>query len=49
MKNAVSHYVEHIIDRLDNLVWGPWLILLLLGTGIYLMACLELLPLKNLK
>ncbi len=40
---------ESIIDWLDNLVWGPWLILLLLGTGIYLMARLDFLPLKNLK
>lgn len=38
----------NIIEKLDNLVWGPWLILLLLGTGVYLMVRLRFLPLKNL-
>jgi len=37
-----------IIRRLDNLVWGPWLLVLLLGTGCYLMIRLRFLPLKNL-
>lgn len=41
--------MENIIRSLDNLVWGPWLILLLLGTGIYLMVRLRFLPLKKLK
>jgi len=38
-----------IIRRLDNIVWGPWLLVLLLGTGCYLMLRLRFLPLKNLK
>lgn len=33
----------------DDLVWGPWLLLLLLGTGIYLTLRMRFLPLKNLK
>lgn len=37
------------IRRIDDLVWGPWLLFLLLGTGIYLMVSLRFLPLKNLK
>ena len=37
------------IERLDDLVWGPWQLLLLLGTGIYLMLRMNFLPLKNLK
>lgn len=41
--------MEEKIRQLDNLVWGPWLILLLLGTGIYLMVRLRFLPLKRLK
>lgn len=41
--------MQKIIEYLDGLVWGPWLILLLLGTGIYLMVRLAFLPLKNLK
>lgn len=37
------------IQRIDDLVWGSWLLFLLLGTGIYLMLRLRFLPLKNLK
>lgn len=37
------------IREIDDLVWGPWLLFLLLGTGIYLMVSLRFLPLKNLK
>lgn len=37
------------IERVDELVWGPWLLFLLLGTGIYLNIRMEFLPLKNLK
>ncbi len=41
--------VENLIRWLDNIVWGPWLLILLLGTGCYLMLRLKFLPLKNLK
>ncbi|MCM1063708.1 MAG: amino acid carrier protein [Eubacterium sp.] len=41
--------LEEWIRRIDDLVWGPWLLFLLLGTGIYLMVRLRFLPLKNLK
>ena len=41
--------IEEWIRKLDDLVWGPWLLLLLLGTGMYLMISLRFLPLKNLK
>lgn len=34
---------------MDDLVWGPWTLLLLLGTGMYLMLRMNFLPLKNLK
>lgn len=37
------------IKRADELVWGPWLLVLLLGTGIYLMLRLKLLPIHNLR
>lgn len=36
------------IQRADALVWGPWLLGLLMGTGIYLMGKLRGLPLKRL-
>lgn len=41
--------LEDLIERVDDLVWGPWMLFLLLGTGIYLMFRMRFLPLKNLK
>ena len=41
--------IGKIIQALDDLVWGPWMLALLLGTGCYLMLRLHFLPLKNLK
>lgn len=37
------------LKETDNLVWGPGMLVLLLGTGVYLMISLDFLPLKNLK
>lgn len=37
------------IEKADELVWGPWLLVLLLGTGVYLMLRLDFLPVHNLK
>lgn len=37
-----------LLKKIDALVWGPWLLILLLGTGIYLMILLKFLPLKRL-
>ncbi len=37
------------IRKLDDFVWGPGMLGLLLGTGIYLMCRLRFLPLRNLK
>ncbi len=36
------------LKKLDDLVWGPFLLWGLLGTGIYLMARMAFLPLRNL-
>ncbi len=36
------------LQQTDEIVWGPWLIFLLLGCGCYLMIVLHFLPLKNL-
>ncbi len=41
--------MENLLERIDNLVWGPGMLALLLGTGVYLMVKLRFLPLKNLK
>lgn len=38
-----------IIHKIDNLVWGPWMLVLLLGTGCYLTVRMRFLPLRNLK
>lgn len=37
------------LEWVDNLVWGPWMLCLLLGTGCYLMICLRFLPITHLK
>ncbi|MCM1188983.1 MAG: alanine:cation symporter family protein [bacterium] len=37
------------IRKADNLIWGPWLLVLLLGTGLYLNLRLGFLPLRRLK
>lgn len=37
------------IRKIDDLVWGPGMLLFLLGTGVYLMCRLRFLPLRNLK
>ncbi len=37
------------IRYVDELVWGPYMLVLLLGTGVYLMIKLRFLPLRRLK
>lgn len=37
------------IQKIDNLVWGPWMLALLLGTGIYLTLRLRFLNVRNLR
>lgn len=40
--------LEQILQRINDLVWGPWLLCFLMGTGIYLMICLKGLPIRKL-
>ena len=40
--------IKSFLQQTDRILWGPWLIFLLLGTGCYLMISLRFLPLKNL-
>ena len=40
--------VKGFLQQADRIVWGPWLIFLLLGCGWYLMISLRFLPLRNL-
>ncbi len=42
------HDMAELLHRLDEIVWGPWLLALLLGTGGYLMLKLRFLPLRRL-
>lgn len=37
-----------LLRKIDNLVWGPFMLVLLLGTGIYLMVRMRFLPVRNL-
>lgn len=37
------------IAKLDELIWGPWLLIFMLGTGVWLMLRLRFLPVKKLK
>lgn len=39
---------EILLQKTDEIIWGPGLIFLLLGTGCYLMIRLRFLPLRNL-
>ena len=40
--------ITELIGQLNSFVWGPVMLALILGTGIYLMAGLKLLPLRRL-
>ena len=40
--------VKGFLQQADRIVWGPWLVFLLLGCGCYLMISLFFLPLRNL-
>ncbi len=37
-----------LLRMIDDLVWGPWMLILLLGTGVYLMIRMDFLPIRNL-
>lgn len=41
---AISNY----INQLNQIVWGPAMLILILGTGIYLMLGLQLMPFRRL-
>lgn len=40
--------ITEILEKIDSLVWGPPLLILLVGTGIYLTASLGLIQIKKL-
>jgi len=40
--------INEVLERIDSLVWGPWMLFFLLGTGCYLMIRLHFLPVRRL-
>lgn len=44
----LNHQFSALLSRANELVWGPWLLVLILGTGLYLMVRLRFLPLRRL-
>lgn len=40
--------ISEILETVDNFVWGPFTLVLILGTGVYLMIKMRFLPLRNL-
>ena len=46
-KGTAMNSLPSFLDRLNEFVWGPWLITLIMGTGIYLMVRMHFLPLRN--
>lgn len=40
--------ISAVLSRVNELVWGPWLLVLLLGSGIYLTVRLRFLPVRRL-
>lgn len=40
--------LDRILEQLNTFVWGPWMLVLFMGTGIFLTVRLKLLPWKNL-
>ncbi len=47
-KDTVMQQAENFLRKADDMVWGPWLLVFLLGTGIYLMIRMRFLPIRNL-
>jgi len=41
--------ITHVIEALNGLVWGKYMLVLILGTGLYLMIGLRAMPLHHLK
>lgn len=40
--------ISHVLETIDNIVWGPVMLCLLCGTGIYLSVRTRFLPIRNL-
>ena len=40
--------ITNLLEQVDSVLWGPWMVGLLLGTGCYLQIRLKGLPLRRL-
>lgn len=40
--------ISTVLQRIDDFLWGPWMLCLFLGTGIFLMVRMRFLPLRRL-
>lgn len=49
MDKSIFSEIGKWVEQIDELVWGPWMLALLLGTGGYLMVKMHFVPLKNLR
>ncbi len=46
---AGSTAVQEVFQKIDDIIWGPPLLILLVGTGIYLTIRLKLLQIFKLR
>ncbi|MFT4997061.1 MAG: AGCS family alanine or glycine:cation symporter, partial [Flavobacteriales bacterium] len=40
--------ISNFVTSINGIVWGPLMLILILGTGFYLMAGLKFAPLRNI-
>ncbi|AZW31835.1 alanine/glycine:cation symporter family protein [Bordetella bronchiseptica] len=45
---TVMHFLDSIVDSINGLVWGPLMLVLILGTGLFLMLRLRFMPLAKI-
>lgn len=48
MRSGAGNRIADAVSRIDEWVWGPWMLVLLLGTGAFLMIRLDFLPIRRL-
>ncbi|NNF95546.1 MAG: sodium:alanine symporter family protein, partial [Halobacteria archaeon] len=46
--NLITDFITDLITQLNSLVWGPAMLVLILGTGLFLTAGLRLMPIRRL-
>ena len=40
--------MAQLLKRIDSIVWGPGMLVFMIGTGLYLLVRMQFLPLRNL-